>query len=59
MLYAAGIPCHAVFRLAAGRPNLRDLILEKKIGWIVNIPDVGEQVRKRGFGVFADHDPSD
>ena len=46
MLYAAGIPCHAVFRLAAGRPNLRDLILEKKIGWIVNIPDVGDDGAK-------------
>ena len=46
MLYAAGIPCHAVFRLSAGRPNLRDLILEKKIGWIVNIPDVGDDGAK-------------
>ena len=46
MLYEHEIPCHAVFRLSAGRPNLRDLILEKKIGWIVNIPDLGDDGAK-------------
>ena len=46
MLYSHGIACHGVFRLAAGRPNLKDLILEKKIGWIVNIPDIGDDGAK-------------
>ncbi|MBR0459797.1 MAG: carbamoyl-phosphate synthase large subunit [Victivallales bacterium] len=46
MLYANGIPCHGVFRLAEGRPNLRDLILERKIGWIVNIPAPGDDGAK-------------
>ena len=45
LLYGAGIPCAAVFRLNAGRPNLRDLIEERKIGWIVNIPDPGDDGR--------------
>ncbi len=39
LLYEKGIPCQAVFRLSQGRPNLKDLILEQKIRWIVNIPD--------------------
>ena len=47
LLYGAGIPCAAVFRLShAGRPNLRDLIDERKIGWIVNIPDPGDDGRR-------------
>ena len=46
MLYDNGISCHGVFRLAAGRPNLRDLILEKKIGWIVNISAPGDDGAK-------------
>ena len=52
MLYEHGIPCHGVFRLAEGRPNLRDLIQEKKIGWIVNIPDIGDDGAKmRSFAI--------
>jgi carbamoyl-phosphate synthase large subunit len=46
MLYAHGILCNAVFRLAEGRPNLKDLIVERKIGWIVNIPDPGDDGAK-------------
>ncbi len=52
LLYANGIQSHAVFRLSAGRPNLRDLITEKKIGWIVNIPDIGDDGAKmRSFAI--------
>ena len=52
LLYANGIQSHAVFRLSAGRPNLRDLIIEKKIGWIVNIPDIGDDGAKmRSFAI--------
>ena len=52
LLYANGIQSHAVFRLSAGRPNLRDLIIEKKIGWIVNIPDLGDDGAKmRSFAI--------
>ena len=46
LLYNNDIQSHAVFRLSSGRPNLRDLILEKKIGWIVNIPDIGDDGAK-------------
>ena len=46
MLYANGIPCNAVFRLAEGRPNLKDLILEGKVSWIVNIPAPGDDGAK-------------
>ena len=42
LLYEAGIPCNGVFRLSQGRPDLRDLVQEHKIGWIVNIPDIGD-----------------
>lgn len=42
LLYEAGIPCHGVFRLSQGRPDLRDLVQEHKIGWLVNIPDIGD-----------------
>ena len=45
-LYEHGIPCRAVFKLSAGRPNLRDLILEKKIGWIVNVSAPGDDGAK-------------
>ena len=52
MLYDHGIPCHAVFKLTAGRPNLRDLILEKKIGWIVNISAPGDDgVKMRSLAI--------
>ena len=46
LLYENGIPCHAVFKLSEGRPNLRDLVLERKIQWIVNIPDVNDDGAK-------------
>ena len=42
LLYQNGIPCQAVFRLAEGRPNLKDLILEHKVAWLVNIPDLND-----------------
>ena len=52
LLYDHGIPCHAVFKLTAGRPNLRDLILEKKIGWIVNISAPGDDgVKMRSLAI--------
>ncbi|MDO5552179.1 MAG: carbamoyl-phosphate synthase large subunit [Planctomycetia bacterium] len=57
-LYDAGIPCHAVFRISAGRPNLLDLIAEKKIQWIVNSPETGaaskvDEIRMRRSALAA------
>jgi carbamoyl-phosphate synthase large subunit len=39
----AGIPANAAFRISAGRPNVLDLMAEKKVGWIINTPTTGEQ----------------
>jgi carbamoyl-phosphate synthase large subunit len=41
MLYTSGTPCQAVFRISQGRPNILDLMAEKKIQWIVNAPEIG------------------
>ena len=52
MLYANGIPCHAVFRLSEGRPNLKDLILEGKVSWLVNISAPGDDgVKMRSLAI--------
>jgi len=37
-----GIPSQAIFRICSGRPNVLDLIAEKKVSWLVNTPTMGE-----------------
>ncbi len=39
----AGIPANAAFRISLGRPNVLDLMAEKKVSWIINTPTTGEQ----------------
>ncbi len=43
MLYNSGIPASAVFRISHGRPNLIDLVKEKKIQWIINTAENGAE----------------
>ncbi len=42
-LYDAGIKTNAVFRISRGRPNLLDLVKERKISWIVNTTENGAE----------------
>ncbi|MDD4317569.1 MAG: carbamoyl-phosphate synthase large subunit [Victivallaceae bacterium] len=43
MLYNAGISAQAVFHITRGRPNILDLVAEKKIQWIVNTAESGAE----------------
>lgn len=57
-LYDNDIPCHAVFRISSGRPNLLDLIAETRIQWIVNCPETGaaskvDEIRMRRGAIAA------
>jgi carbamoyl-phosphate synthase large subunit len=38
VLRNAGIKAQAMFRIFDGRPNVLDLVAEKNVSWIVNIP---------------------
>jgi carbamoyl-phosphate synthase large subunit len=58
MLYNNGIKCHAVYRIPMGRPNILDLMAEKKIQWIVNAPETGaaskmDETQMRSGAVLA------
>jgi len=58
MLYNNGIKCHAVYRIPSGRPNILDLMAEKKIQWIVNAPETGasskmDETQMRSGAVLA------
>jgi carbamoyl-phosphate synthase large subunit len=53
----SGIPSHALFRIAEGRPNVIDLIEEKNIRWIINIPAMGgspkiDEIKMRAMSVI-------
>lgn len=57
-LYDAGMTCSAVYRICQGRPNLLDLLHEKKIAWIINTPETGaaamvDEIRMRCGAVAA------
>ncbi len=43
LFYNNGIKTHAVFRISRGRPNLLDLLAEKRVGWIVSTPETGAE----------------
>ena len=43
MLYDAGIPARAVFRISRGRPNLLDLVEAGKIQWIITSAESGAE----------------
>ncbi|MDD4097152.1 MAG: carbamoyl-phosphate synthase large subunit [Lentisphaeria bacterium] len=58
LLYDSGIPCQGVFRISEGRPNLVDLLRERKINWIINSPEPGaaamvDEIRMRAAAVTA------
>jgi carbamoyl-phosphate synthase large subunit len=58
MLYNNGLQCHAVYRISMGRPNILDLMAEKKIHWIVNAPETGaaskmDETQMRSGAVLA------
>jgi carbamoyl-phosphate synthase large subunit len=40
-LWDNGIKSQAVFRISKGRPNVIDMIEEKRVGWIINTPSPG------------------
>ena len=44
LLRTHNVKAQALFRISEGRPNIQDMILNKEIGWIVNIP-AGAQTR--------------
>ncbi len=53
----AGIGCEALFRISDGRPNVIDLIEEKRVNWIINTPATGvlprtDEVRMRAHAVI-------
>ncbi len=57
-LYDHGIKCNAVYRISDGRPNLLDLLAEKKVQWIVTTAETGAQamvdeIRMRSAAVMA------
>jgi len=41
ILWDNNINSQAIFRISKGRPNVIDLIEEKKVGWIINTPSPG------------------
>jgi len=45
LLREKGISSQALFRISDGRPNVIDMIEEKKVGWIVNTPSSGASPR--------------
>jgi carbamoyl-phosphate synthase large subunit len=52
-----GIPSMAIFRISEGRPNVVDMIEEKKVGWLINSPDSGptqrlDEVKMRSHAVI-------
>jgi len=58
MLYNNGIQCQGVYRISSGRPNILDLMAEKKIHWIVNAPETGaaskmDETQMRSGAVLA------
>ncbi len=40
-----GIASEAIFRISKGRPNVIDMVEEKKVGWIINTPSSGATPR--------------
>ncbi len=43
LFYDHGIKTEAIFRISRGRPNLLDLLAEKRINWIVSTPETGAE----------------
>ncbi|MCA1809374.1 MAG: carbamoyl-phosphate synthase large subunit [Kiritimatiellia bacterium] len=41
-----GVPSRAIFRISSGRPNVIDMLQEKRVGWIINTPGSGETPRR-------------
>ncbi|MBT3194031.1 MAG: carbamoyl-phosphate synthase large subunit, partial [Verrucomicrobia bacterium] len=57
MLRENGIASEAVFRISKGRPNVVDMIEEKKVGWIINTPSSGavpriDEIKMRAHAVI-------
>jgi len=48
-----GVKSEAVFRISKGRPNAIDLIEDKRLGWVVNTPSVGETSMVDGIKMRA------
>jgi len=58
LLYNNNIKCNGVYRISVGRPNLLDLIAEKKVQWIINTPEAGasamvDEIQMRSGAVMA------
>jgi carbamoyl-phosphate synthase large subunit len=56
-LWNAGLRGRAVFRISSGRPNAIDLMEQKGVDWIVNVPSAGkepmwDEVRMRAHAVI-------
>ena len=45
VLCDAGIPCHAIFRISRGRPNLLDMMNETDVSWIINTPEPSAEAK--------------
>ena len=57
VLRDSGIASEAIFRISKGRPNVIDMIEEKKVGWIINTPSSGatprfDEVKMRSHAVI-------
>jgi carbamoyl-phosphate synthase large subunit len=56
-LWDKGIQSEAIFRISKGRPNVLDLIEDRRVAWIVNTPTTGaepmaDEVRMRARAVI-------
>ncbi|MBP7275409.1 MAG: carbamoyl-phosphate synthase large subunit [Kiritimatiellae bacterium] len=57
LLWNHDIRSQAIFRISKGRPNVIDLIEEKKVGWVINTPSPGpspqmDEIRMRAHAVI-------
>ena len=57
LLRENGIESQAIFRISKGRPNILDMIEEKRVEWIVNTPSTGaapmrDEIKMRAHAVI-------
>ena len=57
VLQESGIPTQALFKICEGRPNVLDMIEDKRVRWVINTPSSGtaprmDEVRMRARAVI-------
>ncbi len=55
-LREAGVKAHAMFKIGEGRPNVRDMMRDDEVGWIINTPSGAspraDEVTMRGDAIL-------